>query len=218
MDVEPARALIPLLRIFFDLLYHQFAWTYDLVSGLVSIGMWNDWIKSILPDITSHQILELGHGPGHLQLALLAEGKQATGIDLSPQMGIICKKRIRKAKKQPSLVNGNALNLPFPNNAFDQILSTFPTQYIISLNTIMEMHRVLRPGGDFLILPVAWITGRKIWHKAAAWLFRFTGQTPKLEDNLYVDELKRFDQVGFKTNIETRELRNSQVMIIRGIK
>jgi len=218
MDVEPARTLIPLLRIFFHLLYNQFAWTYDLVSWSVSIGMWNEWIKSILPEVTGQQILELGHGPGHVQIALLQEGKQVTGIDLSPYMGRICSKRIRKARKQPNIVNGNALHLPFPNNSFDQIVSTFPTPYIIDDHTIAEMYRVLRSGGSFILLPVAWITGGNILYKAAAWLFKFTGQTPDIDKNIYVEEAKRFSQVGFKTSIEIKELINSQVMLISGVK
>jgi ubiquinone/menaquinone biosynthesis C-methylase UbiE len=218
MDVRHARALIPLLRIFFRLLYNQFAWTYDLVSWSVSIGMWNDWIKSILSDITGQQILELGHGPGHLQLALLQKGKQVTGIDLSPYMGRICSKRIRKAQKRPYLVNGTALHLPFPKNSFDQIVSTFPTPYIIEDHTITEMYRVLRPGGSFIILPVAWITGGNILHKTAAWLFKFTGQAPNIDKNIYLEELKHFNLVGFITNLEMRELSNSQVMLIRGVK
>jgi ubiquinone/menaquinone biosynthesis C-methylase UbiE len=218
MDGKPARALIPLLRIFFNLLYHQFAWAYNLISWIVSIGMWNDWIKSIIPDLSGQQILELGHGPGHLQLALLQLGKQVTGIDLSPHMGRITAKRIRKNHKQPYLVNGNAQYLPFPDETFDQIVSTFPTQYIIAKETILEMHRVLRPGGDFIILPLAWITGGNFLHKTAAWLFRITGQAPEIEENTIAKELDRINQVGFKSYSEFREIQNSKVMLIRGTK
>jgi hypothetical protein len=80
------------------------------------------------------------------------------------------------------------------------------------------MHRVLRPGGVFLILPAAWITGRTILHKAAAWLFKVTGQAPNIEKDIYMNELKRFNQAGFKTCIETKELKNSRVMITAGEK
>lgn len=218
MDGIRARALIPLLRIFFNLLYHQFAWAYNLISWIVSIGMWNDWIKSIIPDLSGDQILELGHGTGHLQLALLQAGKQVTGIDLSPQMGRISAKRIRKNHRHPHLVNGNAQYLPFPDDTFDQIVSTFPTQYITAHETIIEMHRVLRPGGDFILLPVAWITGGNILHKAAAWLFKITGQAPTIGENTIANELEHFTRAGFKSFSELRELHNSKVMLIRGTK
>ena len=94
-DAKPVRAISKFLSLFFDLLYHQFAWSYDLVSNIVSIGMWEEWIKSVLPDLVGPQILELGHGPGHIQKSLLQEGKQIVGLDLSPQMGRISEKRMR---------------------------------------------------------------------------------------------------------------------------
>ena len=62
------------LRFFFHLLYHQFAWTYDWVAAGVSLGRWNEWVRSILPYMQEGRILELGHGPGHLQAELLKTG------------------------------------------------------------------------------------------------------------------------------------------------
>ena len=54
------------MRFFFHLLYHPFAFTYDLVAATVSFGDWKNWVYSILPFINGTRILELGHGPGHL--------------------------------------------------------------------------------------------------------------------------------------------------------
>ena len=59
------------MRVFFHLLYHPFAFTYDLVAAVVSFGQWKNWGQSILPFIDGTRILELGHGPGHLQRFLL---------------------------------------------------------------------------------------------------------------------------------------------------
>lgn len=75
-----------LLQLGFRLLYNELAWTYDGVSWLVSLGRWQDWGKVALPFIRGPNILELAHGPGHMQLALKSEGFQAYGIDLSPYM------------------------------------------------------------------------------------------------------------------------------------
>ena len=213
-----ASGLVPLLRIFFNLLYHQFAWSYDIVSGIVSIGMWNEWIKSVLPELAGQRILELGHGPGHLQISLLQKGKLVAGIDLSPQMGHISGKRIRKANLQPLLVNGASQRLPFPDNSFNQIVSTFPTQYIFSTNTIEEIYRVLNTYGEFIILPVAWITGGNLLHKMAAWLFKVTGESTELDEEKLSSDLSQFERFGFSTEFEIRELENSQVLILRGKK
>ena len=57
----------PLLRFFFYLLYHSFAFAYDLVAASVSLGRWKDWVLSVVPFIEGNRVLEIGHGPGHLQ-------------------------------------------------------------------------------------------------------------------------------------------------------
>ena len=69
------------LRLFFRLLYHQLAFTYDLVAASVSFNRWKDWVMSVVPFIEGKRILEIGHGPGHLQRLLLSLGLIAVGID-----------------------------------------------------------------------------------------------------------------------------------------
>lgn len=90
-----------LMRGFFHLLYHQFAWTYDFVSGVVSIGMWQSWITAMLPFLEGPNILELGPGPGHLQLALARRGLISFGLDASPQMTRMAALRLLNKKKSP---------------------------------------------------------------------------------------------------------------------
>ncbi|MDO8754211.1 MAG: hypothetical protein Q7J80_09995, partial [Anaerolineales bacterium] len=93
------------MRFFFHLLYHSFAFTYDLVAAIVSFGGWNDWVLSILPFIAGTRILELGHGTGHLQRILLTlrhgsgrdRGLFAVAIDESAQMGTLAKRRLGNA-------------------------------------------------------------------------------------------------------------------------
>src|SRR5689334_18669576 len=98
------------MRIFFRLLYHPFAFTYDLVAAAVSFGRWKDWVMSILPFIKGSRILELGHGPGHLQRVLLDRGLVIVGLDESAQMGRIAKKLLGNSQK---LTRGLAQHLPF---------------------------------------------------------------------------------------------------------
>src|SRR6185503_13802859 len=85
-----------ILRFFFKLLYHQFAFTYDLVSATVSLGRWKDWVISILPFIEGTRVLEIGFGPGHLQRVLLSRGLIAVGIDESRQMARLAKYNLGK--------------------------------------------------------------------------------------------------------------------------
>ena len=66
----------------FRLLYNEFAWTYDGVSWLVSLGDWRRWQVAALPFIVGRDVLEIGHGPGHMLLALQNAGFAVVGLDL----------------------------------------------------------------------------------------------------------------------------------------
>jgi ubiquinone/menaquinone biosynthesis C-methylase UbiE len=206
------------LKIFFDLLYHQFAWTYDLVAWLVSIGQWNDWIATTLPFLSGDRILELGHGPGHLQKLSWSREIHTVGLDLSPQMGRICKHRLLKNDFIPMLVNGSGTALPFSPESFSTVVATFPTEYIIHPSTLAEMRRVLKPGGKFILLPLTWITGTNPLHKLAAWLFKVTGQSTDEDDpslNLGESKIRDF---GFTTKSHIINLKHSKVLILEAQK
>jgi ubiquinone/menaquinone biosynthesis C-methylase UbiE len=149
-----------LLGIFFTLLYNSFAASYDLVAWIVSLGRWKSWVLTSLPELAGPRVLELGHGPGHLQVALNEKVFQTIGIDLSRQMGKLAKRRLSKFGFPSSLVRAEAQNLPFARKSFDQVVATFPTEYISSEESLEEIHRVAAEAGEFVIIPVAWITGK----------------------------------------------------------
>ena len=158
------------MRVFFNLLYHPFAFTYDLVAATVSFGKWKDWVFSIIPLIEGTRILELGHGPGHLQRILLNRGLSAVAIDESAQMGTLAKRGIGSSHK---LTRALAQKIPFASESFDSIISTFPSEYIFDMQTLSEAHRVLRNRGRFIVLLAAWPKNPLL-----AWLFKVTGQSP----------------------------------------
>jgi ubiquinone/menaquinone biosynthesis C-methylase UbiE len=203
-----------LLKIFFNLLYHRFAWTYDFVAALVSVEMWNEWVFSVLPELNGPRVLELGFGPGHLQLALHQQSFQAFGLDQSKEMVTIAKKRLLESGFTSNLVNGFAQYLPFERCSFNQIVATFPTEFIVDQLTLEEFWRVLKPGGTMIVLPVAWVTGETLIKRAAAWLFRITGQSPEWNDQL----LEPFQKRGFVTQVKHMKLESSDLVIIKAEK
>jgi len=97
-----------LLRFFFRLLYHQFAFTYDLVAATVSLGRWKDWVMSVLPFVQGTRILEIGHGPGHLQRALLERNLLAVGLDESTQMGQLARHNLTRILRSKTENNHSA--------------------------------------------------------------------------------------------------------------
>ena len=204
--------LIFLFRSFFYLLYHQFAWTYDLVAALVSLGRWRSWVSSVLPHLDG-RVLEIGFGPGHLQQSLNGRGLTAYGIDESRQMAAQANRRLHRHHYPANLACGFAQQLPFPKNSFDTVVATFPTEYIFQLQALREIRRVLAPSGSLVVAPTAWITGTGLLERLAAWLFTVTGQAGAIEATLPGMQA-RIRSAGFSVRYELVELKGSRVLLI----
>ena len=195
------------MRFFYFLLYHPLAFTYDLVAWVVSFGKWNDWVLSIFPLIEGTRILELGHGPGHLQRFLLDRGLSPAALDESTQMGRLAKRRLGGKHK---LARGLAQSLPFPTDHFDTVVSTFPSEYIFEAETLAEIRRVITPAGRLVILPVAFPSNRFL-----KWLYKVTGETPEELDNALKERVQRvFEKAGFQMEAQVKETRESRLVIL----
>ena len=169
-----ASALSTLLRFSFHLLYHQLAFTYDLVAWIVSAGEWADWRRCVIPHLRSGPVLEIAHGTGTLSLDLADRGYAVTAVDLSPAMGGIASRKIRArlrrngakpdgAAQPPRLVRADVRRLPFPAGSFRSAVATFPADFIFQTETLHEVHRALSSGGRWIILPTAfpeWLAKR----------------------------------------------------------
>jgi ubiquinone/menaquinone biosynthesis C-methylase UbiE len=199
------------LRVAFGLLYHQLAWTYDLVSWTVSMGQWRDWQRTALPFLPEGAVLEVAHGPGHMLLALSRAGRQPVGLDLSPSMGRLAQRRLRRAGLPARLLRASVTTLPLPAGAFDGLLSTFPTEFIADPAAIAEFYRVLRPGGVLACVPSATITGPWPPDRVAAWLFRVTGQSAEA---FFEPLTGKYSAAGFVARIEQLELKRSLVHVL----
>ena len=220
-----------LLRFFFKLLYHQFAFVYDLVAATVSLGRWKDWVMSILPFVEGQRVLEIGFGPGHLQRSLLNRGLFTVGIDESTPMARLAKRNLRKISfaansqnsldsnltdyTQHNLTRGLAQHLPFRNHSFDTVVATFPAEYIFDRTTLLEARRVLTDQGRFVIMPGAMILGRGIWDRFMAWVFKITRETPpNLEEVLRERSKGPFAKAGFQVEVRELDVRSSTVFIM----
>ncbi len=163
------------IRLFFHLLYHELAWTYDLVAWMVSFGQWKAWGRAAIPHVQGPRVLELAHGPGHLLVALTRTGFAPVGLDLSPQMGRLAHARLRRAYFFPGLVLARAQAMPFRSSSFNSVVSTFPAEFIIQAETLKEIARVMQDSGRTVVVPgVAF--KRSLPARALEWLYTVTGQ------------------------------------------
>lgn len=97
-------------------------------------------------------VLEIAVGTGR-NLPYYPAGVTLTGIELSPAMLDLATARARQLGREIELRAGDAQALPFLDESFDTVvctlaLCTIPDEY----KAIHEVHRVLRPGGQFLFL------------------------------------------------------------------
>lgn len=195
-----------LVRFGFYLLYNQMAFTYDLVSSIVSLGAWRCWQRTALPYLTDINgwVLELAHGTGNLQLDLHASGLSSIGYDLSPYMGRIAHRKLRRAGLPVRLARGMAQTLPFPDATFGAVVSTFPTDFIIAPQTLAEIHRVLQPQGRLVIVTNGILTGGDALSSGIEWLYRITGQRGSRQPATPSPDIRQFfTAAGFV--VELRE-------------
>lgn len=149
--------MTPRLRqLLFETLYRN-KHLYRFASTVPFAGQWRPWQRLILPRLRGHDVLELGCGLGDLLADMLADGYACHAVEHSTQMVAAARETLRKRKPgSPGLIiQGRAQALPFSDQSFDSVVSTFPSEYIYDLDTITEVERVLRPGGRLIVIEAA---------------------------------------------------------------
>ncbi len=201
------------LRWAFARFYREFAWTYDTVAALVSRGLWRRWIETATIHIHGERVLELGSGTGYLQRALGQCGAWSVGLDASPQMIRLARRKITRARLAPRLIHGDARILPFAAASFSDVVATFPADYILDPRTLREAWRVLRPGGQLVVIDAAYFTRRDAYAAAVDIAYRATGQAPRVDPRPAL-----FESAGFDLVESWEPVGASMVQVLRGIK
>ena len=131
---------------------------YDEMSRLVLGSFFGPIaadIAAAAPD--GARVLEVGCGPGHLSIRLARQhGLDVTGLDLDPAMIERARANADRSEdsdeRGPSFLVGDVAALPFPDEAFDLVVSTMSMHHWADPTAGMaEIDRVLRPGASALI-------------------------------------------------------------------
>lgn len=113
---------------------------------------WFPWVAQQLPLRSGDRILDIGCGPGWFWAATapsLPENLDLTLADLSPGM---VQEAVERCKALPlagvSGQRADAAALPFANGSFDAVIAMHMLYHLPDpCKGIMEMQRVLKPGG-----------------------------------------------------------------------
>lgn len=100
-------------------------------------------------------ILDFGCGAGRLTEYMANDFKKVVGVDISPTMISLAKKRLNKLKNVEFLeINGS--ELPLPDNSIDQVFAFLVFQHIKNRQMVeklfTEVIRILKPRGIFKVL------------------------------------------------------------------
>jgi SAM-dependent methyltransferase len=90
-----------------------------------------------------------------------------------------------------------AQSLPFPDASFDSLVSTFPSEYIAEDEALVELARVLKPGGRLVIVPGGWLQPRGTKGKAMEGVARAVyGYRSSAEEDTPIDGDKALEQIA----------------------
>ena len=139
-------------------MFNAIAHRYDLLNHLLSAGIDVYWRRRALGMVrvrTPQVILDLATGTGDFALAArrLQPGR-IVGADVALAMVRLGVPKVAVCPGAPiRLLGGDAERLPFRDNSFDLVMAAFGVRNFGHIPTgLAEARRVLRPGGELLIL------------------------------------------------------------------
>ncbi|KRE54371.1 demethylmenaquinone methyltransferase [Paenibacillus sp. Soil522] len=143
--------------------FERIAPKYDLMNDLISFRRHKAWRKFTMKKMNvapGQTALDLCCGTCDWTIALAdasVTGK-VVGLDFSQNMLDVGAAKVEKLglNKQITLVQGNAMSLPFEDDTFDFVTIGFGLRNVPDyLQVLNEMRRVVRPGGMVVCLEVS---------------------------------------------------------------
>jgi len=149
---------------------------------LLELGMSRPVLERHRRDVLAEvdgEILEIGFGTG-INLSFYPEHvRRITIVESNIGMNSKANKRIKSSPIEVDIHTLSADSLPYPDNTFDCVVSTYTLCSIENVNkTLSEIKRVLKPGGRFLFLE----HGQSPDKRVQKWQNRFNSLNKALAD------------------------------------
>lgn len=145
-------------------LFDRIAGTYDGLNHVLSLNIDKRWrrraIRMLAP---AEQVLDVAIGTADLTIEILRQGKaqHVTGIDLSHGMMAIGEQKVAKRGYAPQVQfdYGSAQQMPYADSSFDTVTCAYGVRNFANMDEgLSEMYRVLRTGGELMVLEFSYPT------------------------------------------------------------
>ena len=140
-------------------MFDQISSRYDFLNHLLSANidkLWRRKAISMLKPLGPHFILDVATGTADFAIAATRlNPEKVTGIDLSEGMLKVGREKVHKKGLAHiiELQKADSESLPFKNDSFDAAIVGFGVRNFENLLLgLTEIHRVLRPGAEFIVL------------------------------------------------------------------
>jgi len=134
-------------------MFDRIAPVYDAMNRVMTAGLDRRWRRLSVEAVVQPgaRVLDACCGTGDLAIAAEREGGIVTGLDFSGEMLV----RARRKSGTIEWVQGDLLTLPFADGSFDAATVGFGVRNVADLRAgLLELRRVLRPGGRLAILEI----------------------------------------------------------------
>lgn len=144
-------------------MFDSLAGRYDLMNDVLSAGQDRYWRRVVARAVGAapgEQVLDLAAGTGTSSRAFAGAGARCVACDFS--LGML-QAGARKPAARVSFVAGDALAVPFRDQAFDAVTISFGLRNVADPDAALaEMLRVTRPGGRLVICEFSHLPGRSL--------------------------------------------------------
>jgi ubiquinone/menaquinone biosynthesis C-methylase UbiE len=130
---------------------------YDLMTRLMGADRARRALLDRAQIRSGHHVLEVGCGTGSLivQLKRSHPATDVVGLDPDPKALARARRKAARAAVSIQLDQGFGDELPYPDASFDRVFSSLMFHHVPTDqkgNTLREVQRVLKPGGEFHML------------------------------------------------------------------
>lgn len=126
---------------------------YDKMNSVISFNLHKSWREDIMKRMNVKEgakVLDVCCGTADWTISLaeaVGPSGEVTGLDFSENMLAAGRPKV-EPYSNITLMQGNAMALPFPDHSFDYVTIGFGLRNVPDYLTVLkELHRVVKPGG-----------------------------------------------------------------------